>query len=188
MIARITGQIIDIEDHAVVVDTNGLGYRIAVLATILEKVHRGDKISLRIHHHMSSDNQTLYGFTDNQHLTYFQLLLTVPSVGPRTALNILDAAPPATLAQAVSAGDITLLTKVSGVGRKTAERILVELKEKISTGETSAATGNIQHETISALINLGFTAAQARDVVGQLPPTITTVEEAVRAALKAKQN
>jgi Holliday junction DNA helicase RuvA len=186
MIARLTGQVIEREARAVILDVHGVGYRVDVLKSLRETIKRGDQLSLRIYHQVSEDSETLYGFAKKEDLEFFELLLTVPSVGPRTALNILDIAPPPTLAQAVIENDTALLTKVSGVGRKTAERIIVELKGKIATRPAKGVPGSLQQEVISALTSIGYTATQAREVVSKLPPTVTTVEEAVRAVLQEK--
>lgn len=186
MIARLTGQIIEREEKGIILDVAGVGYRVAVLSVFRDKVKRGDRATLRIYHHTNDDGQTLYGFATKEDLIFFELLLTVPSVGPRTAINILEAAPPATLAQAVNEQDTALLTKVSGVGRKTADRIIIELKGKIAALPVVGFSGAIQQETITALTSIGYSAVQARELVQKLPKEITTVEEAVRAVLKEK--
>lgn len=186
MIARLTGQIIEREERGIIVDVNGVGYRVAALSTLREKTKRGDRVTLRIYHHVNDDGESLYGFATKEDLTYFELLLTVPSVGPRTAMNILEVAPPSTLAQAIHEQDTALLTKVAGVGRKTADRIIIELKGKIAAAPTAGLSGAIQQEAMTALTSIGYTTPQARDLVQKLPKYITTVEEAVRAVLKEK--
>jgi len=143
---------------------------------------------VRIHHHMSDSSQDLYGFATAEDLQYFQMLLTVPSVGPRTALSILEAAPPKTLAQAVASKDVKVLTKVSGVGRKTAERILVELKEKFKDEPITGVIADVHTETLSVLVNMGYTKAQAREVLRELPDDVQTVEAAVKAVLQKQRD
>lgn len=187
MIASLMGTIAEIEAQAVVVDVGGVGYRVKVLGTVLRVAKLGGILTLRIHHHISDSSQDLYGFATQQDVVYFELLLKVPSVGPRTAMSILNDAPPQVLAQAVVTKDIKLLTKVSGVGRKTAERILIELAGKFADVPVSGMVADVSSETISALMHLGYTKAQALDVLQQLPEGITTVEEAVKAVL-SKQN
>lgn len=174
------------EDKTLIVDAGGVGYRVAVLGSFRDKVQIGAEVVLLIHHHTSADAENLYGFIEAEDLKYFELLLTVPSVGPRTAMGILEVAPPKTLSQAVAGEDKTLLTKVSGVGRKTAERILVELKEKIKAPIVSGAAGGVQQEVIEVLMGLGFASKQAREAVSKLPKGVDSVEEAVRAILKSK--
>ena len=186
MIARLSGKVLERESKALVVDVNGVGYRVAVLGLLWEKVRKGDEVVLRIHHHITSDGEGLYGFENREDLRFFELLLTVPSVGPRTAVSILEVAPPKVLAQAVTEEDTALLTKVSGVGRKTAERILVELKEKIMAPVIMGASGNVQQEAVEALTSIGFTANQARVAVQKLPKEVETVEEAVKQVLQVQ--
>lgn len=186
MIARLTGQIIEREERGIILDVNGVGYRIAVLSPFREKSKRGDRVTLRIYHHSNDDGESLYGFATKEDLTFFELLLMVPSVGPRTAMNILEVAPPKTLAQAINEQDTALLTKVSGVGRKTADRIIIELKGKITALPIAGLSGVIQQEAMVALTSIGYSAVQARELVQKLPKEITTVEEAVRAVLKEK--
>lgn len=185
MIALLTGTVVEREEKALLLEVGGVGYRVAVLPSVQKKAALGEVLTLRIHHHFLTDGQALYGFTSVEDLKYFELLLLVPTVGPRTAMNILEIAPPATLAQAVSEGDTALLTKVSGIGHKTADRIIVELKGKIAHRPVSGLSGTIQHDAISALTSIGYTAAQAKLLVMKLPPSIVSVEEAVRAVLQA---
>lgn len=187
MIARLKGTVLEREERALIVDVQGIGYRVAVLSGTREQAQAGQEISLTIYHHIGQDSQALYGFDSKEQLKYFELLLSVPSVGPKTALGILEEAPPHVLEQAVAENDVTLLTKVSGVGKKTAERILVEFKGKIKISKTrSGVSGVIQNETIDALVSIGFSPARAREAVRRLPKEITKVEEAVRAVLKTQ--
>lgn len=186
MIARLVGIVAEREGRALIVDVGGVGYRVAVLGSLREKTKRGAKMTLRIHHHVTDGAESLYGFERREDLRFFELLLTVPSVGPRTALSILEVAPPEVLAQAVAEEDTTLLTKVSGVGRKTAERILVELKEKITAPALAGVGGGVQQETMEALTSIGFTASQARTAVRKLPKGVKTVEEAVKQILQVQ--
>lgn len=184
MIATLTGQVAEKNDKHIILDVGGVGYKVSVLDSLQGKINIGDETNLRIHHHLSDNSEDLYGFSDQGNLSFFELLITVPSVGPRTAMGILEIAPPQVLRQAVSDGDATLLTKVSGVGKKTAERILVELKERIDAPEHTGTSGGIQQEAVEALVSIGYTKQQARQAVQKLPPEIQTVEEAVKTALQ----
>lgn len=186
MIAHLAGIVFSVHEKSIIVDVHGVGYRVATLASLRRRVAAGSAIKLFIHHHTTSDSQDLYGFAETQDLEFFKLLLTVPSVGPRTAINILDIAPPTTLAQAVAERDTILLTKVSGVGRKTAERIVIELRGKIEAPTRTALSGAVQQQTVDALVSIGYSATQAREVVGNLPKEVTTVEQAVREALRER--
>lgn len=186
MIARLTGKVLEREEKGLILDVQGVGYRVAVLSSTREKVQPGEEISLTIYHHINQDTQALYGFSSKEELKYFELLLTVPGVGPKTALGILEAAPPRVLEQAVAEDDVTLLTKVSGVGKKTAERILVELKGKVKAKKGGGVSGAIAQEAMEALVSIGFSPARAREAVRRLPKEITKVEEAVRMVLKSQ--
>lgn len=188
MIARISGTVVGIEGKALIIDVGGLGYRVVAGGAVLTQVQMGQEVTLRTYHHIREDGQELYGFEEEREERYFKLLLTVPSVGARTARNILDVAPPDTLEQAVAAEDVGVLTKVSGVGKRTAERILVELKEKLDTPAAGgvASGAAVQQETVEALVSLGWSQAQARKLAAELPKEVSSVEEAVKLALKAQ--
>lgn len=186
MIARLKGSVVEREEKGLVIDVQGVGYRVAVLRELRERVRAGTEVTLRVHHHVGDDNENLYGFDLQETLHFFELLLTVPSVGPRTAMNILDIAPPPVLSQAVNEENTALLTKVAGVGRKTAERILVELKGKLATLVTPGIAGSIQEEAVAALTGMGYSLTQARALVSTLPSSVTSVEEAIRFTLKAR--
>lgn len=186
MIAKLTGVVDELEERSVILDVHGVGYEVWVAKSLRDKLKKGDALSVRIYHRVGDDAETLYGFADQEALIFFELLLTVPSVGPRTALNILDVAPLPVLAQAVNENDTTLLTKVSGVGRKTASRIVVELKGKLAAGVIQTTFGSMQQDAIEALVSLGYSMAQAREHISRLPASVTSVEEAVRTVLKEK--
>lgn len=187
MIAYLKGVVVEVEPKALVLNVNNVGYRVIAGTALREKTKVGDALELKIYHHITDADQSLFGFATAQDLEYFKLLLTVPSVGPRTAMTVLDVAAPAVLSQAIHQGDMSLLTKISGVGKRTAERIVVELKGKVAHIEgqdTVSITGKVHQEAVEALISIGFKPAQARNVIGKLPHDIATVEEAVKAALK----
>lgn len=187
MIAYLKGKVREIEGKSLILDVSNIGYRVRVGTTLKETLKVGEELELKIYHHISDSEQSLFGFATTEDLEYFELLLTVPSIGPKTAMGVLDAAPPRILAQAVYTGDMTILTNISGVGRRTAERIIVELKGKISYiagNKKEILGGKIQQETFEALVSIGFKPAQAKAAVQKLPNEIATVEEAVKAALK----
>jgi holliday junction DNA helicase RuvA len=163
MIAYITGKVIEREEKALIIDVQGVGYRVFVGTVLREKARKGETVTLRIYHHISEGGQALFGFEEREEQQYFELLLTVPSIGAKMARNILDVAPPRVLDQAVATKDVTLLTKVSGVGKRTAERLVVELQEKIKAPKKKdGVSGALQQEIIEALTSIGYTPAQAR--------------------------
>ncbi len=187
MIARIQGTVAEREEKALIIDVHGIGYRVFVVTALREKSLVGSEITLTIYDHRTDSDQVLFGFEQATDREYFELLLRVPSIGPKTALGILDAAPIAILSQAIHTGDMTLLTSLSGVGKRTAERIVVELKGKIAELPGSAmftVDRGVHQETADALVAIGFTVAQAKQAVSKLPEDIATVEEGIKAALK----
>ncbi len=186
MIARITGQVAEKEEKAVIVDVGGVGYRVMVLGRVLYRLKPGETVSFKIHHHVSEEAENLFGFEEKEYLAAFTLLLTVPGVGVKTAMGILEIASPKTLAQAVAEEDMALLTKVSGVGKKTAQRILVELKEKLKAPKHKVLAGKLQQEIMEALQSLGYTPAQARAAVELLPKTVKRAEEGVKLVLQQR--
>ncbi len=188
MIARIQGTVIEREEKALVIDVHGVGYRVLVTAGLREKSPLGSEITLFIYDHRTDSDAVLFGFEHARDREYFELLLCVPSIGPKTAMGVLDAAPINVLSQAVLTGDMQLLTSLSGIGKRTAERIVVELKGKIGefTDGVSVELRPVHQDTVDALIAIGFTVSQAKQAVSKLPHDVATVEEAVKAVLKHK--
>lgn len=187
MIARITGIVSEKEDKALIVDVHGIGYRVFMVSSLREKIAIGEEASFVIYDHKTESDEVLFGFEHTRDREFFELLLRVPSIGPKTAIAILDVAPPSMLSQAVQTADIALLTSMPGVGKKTAERIIIELKGKLDelpTGSVFAIHRPIHQEALDALVAIGYTAAQAKQAVEKLPADVATVEEAVKAALK----
>ncbi len=188
MIARIHGVVVEHEEKALIVDAQGVGYRVFVTAALREKSALDSKTTLVIYDHITDSDQILFGFESVRDREYFELLLRVPSIGPKTAMGVLDAAPMNVLSQAVLTGDMQLLTSLSGIGKRTAERIVVELKGKIGefTDGVTVTVGPVHQDTVDALVAIGFTVSQARQAVAKLPQDIASAEEAIKAVLKQK--
>ena len=186
MIARIRGVVVEREEKALVIEAHGIGYRVFVTGQLREKAQLNDEITLHIYDHRTDSDVTLFGFEAVHDREYFELLMRVPSIGPKTALGILDAAPIPVLSQAVISGDMQLLTSLSGVGKRTAERIVVELKGKLGELPDGIAisVGPVHQDAVDALVSIGYTVAQAKQAVSKLPQDISSVEEAVKAVLK----
>ena len=170
MIGKLTGVLAGRQGDAVVVDVQGVGYCVRMPSGALAE--EGVPISLHIHTAVRDDAIDLYGFLGEEELVFFRQLMTVSSVGPKTALSIMSVAEPSALKRAIAAGDASTLTKVFGIGKKSAERIVVELRDKLQleTGVQSGATG-ADAEVVEALMALGYSAAECRsalkDVVGE---------------------
>jgi Holliday junction DNA helicase RuvA len=193
VIARLTGVVEEKQDGAAVLDVNGVGYLIRLSAPSLAALPpRGERATLRIHTHVREDALDLYGFATEEEQEVFRALVDVKGVGPRAAQNILSGIEPRDLAQAVAHGDVARLTKVPGVGKKTAERLVVELKEKLLALARAAgpargrAAGGILEQLAQALAGLGYKPAQAEEAAQALRDSVEgrTLEELLREALK----
>ncbi len=185
MIAWLSGRNLGIRDGAVIVETGGVGYKVAVSAYVLGKVAGTDEVSFHIHTHVREDILALYGFLSEDELSMFESLISVSGIGPKAALGILSIADTDTIRTAIVNRDPSLLTQVSGVGKKTAERVIVELQNKVSapTGKVSGVT-TADGEAIEALLSLGYKVSEARDALKAVPGDVKDVGEKVRAALR----
>ncbi len=175
MIARLTGLVEEKLDGAVILDVNGVGYLVHLSAASLAQLPpRGGRATLRIHTHVREDALDLFGFVTEEEQEVFRALVEVKGVGPRAAQNILSGIAPRELARAVADADVARLTKVPGVGKKTAERLVVELKEQLvalaraAAPRAAAAAGGPLDQLEQALLGLGFKPAQAEAAVEAL--------------------
>ena len=166
MIASLRGRLAAKEPNRIIVDVGGVGYDVAVpLSTYYTLGDAGSDVSLRVHTHVREDTLALYGFSTALELQIFERLIGISGIGPRLALAVLSGIEAADLARAVQAGDVGRLTAIPGIGRKTAERIGLELKDKLPKGliEEAAAGagagdrgGELRQDLLSALLNLGY--------------------------------
>ncbi len=179
MIARIKGTLIHKSIGHVVVDAQGIGYRIFIpLSTFYELPDTGQTVALNIHTHVKEDAIHLFGFHKPEDQDIFQMLISVAGIGPKLALNILSGIPAGDFLRAVTQGNLGRLISIPGVGKKTAERMLVELKDRILKVELREARADQQPETaddeaikedaLSALINLGYKSTVARNVIDRI--------------------
>ena len=195
MIARLSGTVEEIGEATLVVDVQGVGYRVFLSTLALQKAPRvGERIKLRIQTVVREDAFDLFGFHTAEEEALFELLTTVSGVGPRVALTILSGIEPTELATAIKAGDLLRLKTVKGVGKKTAERLVVELRDKIGVLSGAAVSSaiirppGVASDLISALVNLGYKPAQAERAadqaitkLGRESPMDGLVREALRA-------
>ncbi len=185
MIAQLKGQVIGKNERAITVDVGGVGYRVYSTAEILTKIKVGQALTLHTHLAVREDALELFGFATKLELDYFHLLLTVPGIGPKSALAVLSLAAPEILQKAISAQDTDYLTRVSGLGRKSAEKIVLTLKDKL-TPVSGEGEGNIglqaEAEALEALKALGYSAAEARTALKQTGESETGAR--IKAALK----
>lgn len=187
MIGSLTGTVRELTPETVLLDIQGVGYCVSVLPSLIVDVKQGQTISLLTHLHVREDDLALYGFASREELAFFRMLLEVPGVGPKSAMSVLAIAPVEVLVRAISSGEAALLTKVSGVGRKTAERIVVELKTRLERDHPGLAEqGATPHaDVVETLVALGYTVRQAREAVRRLPKDVGSIEEGVKVALQA---
>ncbi len=183
MIGSIRGKIILKTEKFLIVETGGVGYKVAVSPDTLSKAGRIESETfLWTHTIVREDALDLYGFSDREELEFFEMLINVSGIGPKGALSILGIASIETLRKAISTGDTAYLTKISGIGRKTAEKIVIELREKI--GEEKSGT-SLQGEldAMEALKSLGYSQNDARDALKKVTPD-TDTNTKIREALK----
>ncbi len=186
MIAYIEGRIQFIDSDRVIVLVSGIGYSIFVPERLLEQFQLGANVILHTHQHVREDSLDLYGFSDQAGLCFFQQLITVSGVGPRLALTVLSQLPTDEVKRAIIHGDITTLTSVSGVGKKTAERIILDLKESIGIDILTVAAPSQSQESLSvmdALLSLGYDKSEALLALQGMDAELS-VEEQIRTALK----
>jgi Holliday junction DNA helicase RuvA len=186
MIAKINGKIAILRDHYVVVDVSGVGYKVFVTDFAMGKIAGAEEVELFTHTYVREDTLALYGFLTLDELEMFELLISISGIGPKAAIGILSIAEPKTVRTAVVSGDSSILTRVSGVGKKTAERVILELKNRIAElpGDNQGIA-RADSEAIEALISLGYNVTQARDALKNVPESVKDVSERVRAALKS---
>ncbi len=195
MIGSIKGTIIWKNDRFVIVETAGVGYKISVsVDTISRLASRSDSgqkqtsepVSFWIHTHIREDAFDLYGFLEHEELEFFEMLISVSGIGPKGALNILSVASLDTLKGAIGTGDTAYLTKVSGIGRKTAEKIVLELRDKLKSDKTESSLQG-EMDALEALKSLGYSQNEARDALKKIP-TILDTNAKIKAALKMLSN
>lgn len=185
MIAQLEGKIVGNRGNAVILMVGGVGYQVAVSAYTLGKLAGRDQVLLHIHTHVREDQFNLFGFLDEDELHMFELLISVSGIGPKMGLSILSVADLKTIRLAIVNKDPNILTRVSGVGKKTAEKLIVELQNKVTMvagdedGDASAS-----QDALEALTSLGYSVAQAREALKLVPADITDVSLRIRAALK----
>ena len=188
MIASVRGEVLDIALDHVVIEAGGVGYKVMATPATLATLRRGTEARLITAMIVREDSQTLYGFADGEARDLFSTLLGVSGVGPKIALATLAVYDAVTLRQALADGDVAALTRVPGIGKRGAERIVLELRDKIgaSPGGVSVAAGHaVRGPVIEALVGLGFPAKQAEEACDKVladDPEAST-SSALRAAL-----
>jgi Holliday junction DNA helicase RuvA len=195
VIASVEGLVGAITGESVVVEVGGIGYRVFVAPAVLATAAAGGRLKLYTFHLVREDQQALYGFRTAEELGFFNLLLTVTGVGPKVALAIVGSRPTADLQLAIMTGDQAVLVSIPGIGKKLAERVIFELKEKVAAAGVAAVAagavgtrGAAETEVVAALQALGYSLAEARQAsrTALVDATIGgTLEERVKAALRS---
>lgn len=187
MISKLNGNIDYISEKFLIINVNGVGYKVSVVSDILSTSKIDSEISLWTYTAVRENAIELYGFRNINELSFFELLLDVSGIGPRSALGILGIAPIETLRRAIATGDTTYLNKVSGIGRKTAEKIIVELRDKFSAyKEDGLSDGQIRDEedVLEALKSLGYSQNEARDALKKISNEIVGANARIKEALR----
>jgi Holliday junction DNA helicase RuvA len=194
MIASVEGVVGAVAADSLVIEVGGIGYRVFAAPAILAGAQPGGRLKLHTYHLFREDQQALYGFRSAEELGFFNLLLTVTGVGPKVALAIVGSRPTPDLQLAIMAQDHAVLVSIPGIGRKLAERVIFELKEKVAAAGVSvggsAAAGAVagEGEIVAALQALGYSLAEAREASRRALTDVgveSTLEERVKAALRS---
>lgn len=195
MIALLTGQIAHKSPDHLIIDVQGVGYRVMIPFSTYYELPEEGMVSLHIHTNVRDDAILLYGFRTRTEKSFFQLLITVSGIGPKLARDILSNIQPPHLAAALQQGDLHKLSAIPGIGKKTAERLVVELRDKVgkldtgagaaeTVGRTLPATG-LMDDVTSALLNLGYKEAQVKKALAEVDAAAGgSMEELLKQALK----
>ena len=181
MIAYLKGTVLQKTGNYLILERNGIGYKILVPSDLLER-SIGSEIELYIYHKSSDEGQTLFGMVDFTSLQFFELLITVTGVGPKMALTIISSSKLDILEQAIVNQDVGVFTRMGGVGKKTAERIILELKNKIAGGILTER-GSSSSDLYDALVSLGYNPREIREVITKVDSNLDTSTQ-IKEALK----
>lgn len=184
MIILLKGKIELKTDKFVAIDVNGVGYKVYCSLPILEKLILNQEVKLFIHLYHRENLLDLYGFLNSEELDFFELLISISGIGPKAASSILSVASIADLKASIASGRVDLLTKVSGIGKKIAERVILELRSKILVSGSDVKKLVTNDEAVDALVSLGYTKYQASDALKQVPMKVKEIENRIKEALK----
>ncbi|MBT8378935.1 MAG: Holliday junction branch migration protein RuvA [Ignavibacteria bacterium] len=193
MIGFLNGKIISAKPTQVLLDVNGVGYKITISITTFEKISTNDTASLFIHTNVKEDSISLFGFYSEAEKEMFELLISISGVGPKSALGLLSGISTDELKQAIVSNNIERIVTVPGIGRKTAERLILELKNKVRDIDEEGVTPekpSTQKEAIAALTTLGYNLASSEKAVNKILSTIPecTLEELIKRSLHQLNN
>lgn len=194
MIAHIRGELTEKFANSVIVDVQGVGYEISLTTPDFESLSLHDEVKLYTYHHVREQSEELFGFTALAGKKLFELLITVQGIGPKAAMSILSLASYEEVRNAIANADSSFISKASGVGKKSAERVIVDLREKVGLptyygrkGELKLEAAPLENdEALEALMALGFQLGDATKALEGVDPNLS-VEERIRLALKSKK-
>ena len=187
MITLLEGTIELKTEKFAVVNVGGIGYQVFFSPDTIQNIpEKGGNVKVWIHDHVREDSHDLYGFRYYAELELFEMLIGISGIGPRGALGIMAIAPVDTLKKAIAAGDSSYLTRVSGIGRKTAEKVILELKEKMAGRGITVEAPELKDEAdaIDALVGLGYSQREARDALAAVSGETVSLEKKVSQALR----
>jgi holliday junction DNA helicase RuvA len=187
MIARLEGIIVHTAEKFLIIDVSGVGYKLYATTESLSAIKLGDHTSFWVYTAVRENSIDLYGFKNTNEMSFFELLLDVSGIGPRSALSILAIAPIDTLKRAIATGDTGYLNKVSGIGKKTAEKIIIELRDKLQDYKSDDNTPGLlrdESDIVEALKSLGYSQSEARDALKKVPSTTLGTNARIKEALQ----
>lgn len=195
MIAHLKGQLVEVELSNAVIDVGGVGYYVDIPMSTYDRLPKvGSPVALRIHMTVREDAMNLYGFATDEERSFFRMITSVSGIGPKIALAALSALPTETFCEAIQEGNIKLLSKISGVGKRMAERMVVELRDKVGAlGMTSAFVAKVADDDMSAQDKEAFNdAIMALEALGYRPDTIRktvkTIFDGLSPAQRSSEN
>ncbi len=184
MIGSIKGKVLEKRVSSLLLDTGSIGYIVRTTTDLISKTREGSEVTLFTYLAVRENSLDLYGFKDNEDLSVFELLLDVSGIGPKSALTILSVAGKEILQEAVSTGDSSKLTKIGGVGKKTAEKIVVELSGKLVRSSEASLGMQEDLDILEALKTLGYRERDVQEAIKLLPKDLDGANSKIKEALK----
>jgi len=189
MISQLTGTLVEKDLGSITVDVSGVGYGVRVSKETLSRLPAdGKQVTLFTYLAVRENAMDLYGFSEREERSFFKLLIEVPGIGPKSALAILSLATVETLRKSITSNDTTYLTKVSGIGKKSAEKIVLELKDKLGAVIAGGPDLKGESDAVEALRSLGYSLGEARDALKEVDESVTDTGARVKEALKILGN
>lgn len=185
MIAKLEGTVSYKDPRFLILNVSGVGYKVFAAPEVVGAATEGAALSLWTYLAVRETALDLYGFPDKESLDFFEMLLDVPGIGPKSAMSVLGVAGISTLRSAISSNDHAYLTKLSGIGKRTAEKIVLELRDKLGTSTEEGSTQNREEsDSIDALKSLGYSEREAREALKKVSKEIVGTSQKVKEALK----